>query len=134
VLNRVKPARKPLIVPNPSQLSYDRFMKRCDAVIFDAPALAVLRRHAPDRYGPLVGRIVTKERYAAVFEKGSLLRPAINGALITLAKNGTIARLRQRWLGTDKANLADAPRIDLAINSTKATWAETGAPRPAPAG
>ena len=80
-------------------------MKRRDAVIFDAPALAVPRRQAPDRYGPLVGRIVTKERYAAAFEKGCLLRPAINGALNTLTKDGRIARLRQRWLGTDTANL-----------------------------
>ena len=80
-------------------------MKRCDAVIFDAPALAVLRRQAPDRYGPLVGRIVTNERYGAALEKGSPLLPAINGALSTLAKDGTIARLRQRWLGTDTAKL-----------------------------
>ena len=105
VLNRLKPTRKPLIVPNPSQLSYDLFMKRCDAAIFDAPALAVLRRQAPDRYGPLVGRIVTDERYAAALEKGSPLLPAINRALNTLTKDGAIARLRKRWLGTDTASL-----------------------------
>ncbi len=105
VLNRVKPTRKPLIVPNTSRLSYDLFMKRCDAVIFDAPALAILRRQAPDRYGPLVGRIVTKERYAAALERGSSLLPAINRALITLTKDGTIARLRQRWLGNNTPNL-----------------------------
>jgi polar amino acid transport system substrate-binding protein len=105
VLNRIKPPRKPLIVPNPSQLSYDLFTKRCDAIVADAPALAVLRRQAPDRYGPLVGRIVTNERYAAALEKGSPLRPEVNRALSALEQDGTIARLRKRWLGADTATL-----------------------------
>jgi hypothetical protein len=48
-------------------------------VVFDAPALPGLRRQAPDRYGPLVGRIVTNEKYAAALEKGNPLRAAING-------------------------------------------------------
>ena len=105
LLDRVKPARKPLMVANPSQLSYDLFAKRCDAIVADAPALAVLRRQAPDRYGPLVGRIVTNEKYAAALEKGSALRPQINAALTALTKNGTITRLRKRWLGADTSTL-----------------------------
>jgi polar amino acid transport system substrate-binding protein len=49
VANRIKPAKKPLFARNPSDLSYFLFTKRCDAIVFDAPALAVLRRQAPDR-------------------------------------------------------------------------------------
>ena len=105
VLDRIKPTRKARLLENPSKLSYDLFTKRCDAVVFDAPALAVLQRQAPDRYGPLVGRIVTNEKYAAALEKGSPLRPRLNATLRALTADGTIERLRKRWLGTDTATL-----------------------------
>jgi ABC-type amino acid transport substrate-binding protein len=65
----------------------------------------VLRRQAPDRYGPLVGRIVTREKYAVALEKGSPLRPLVNRALKVVTTNGTLARLRRRWLGVDTARL-----------------------------
>ena len=105
VTSRIKPTRKPLFVANLSVLLYDLFAKRCDAVVLDAPTLAALRREAPDRYGPLVGRIPTRERYAMAFEQGSPLRTPVNAALKAIAKDGTLARLRQRWLGADTAKL-----------------------------
>jgi len=105
ILDRIKPTRKPRLLENPSKLSYELFTKRCDAIVFDAPALAVLSRQAPDRYGPLVGRIVTNERYAIALEKGSALRPRLNAALRALAADGTLERLRKRWLGADTAKL-----------------------------
>ncbi len=105
VLDRIKPTRKPRLLENPSKLSYELFTKRCDAVVFDAPALAVLRRQAPDRYGPLVGRIVTNEKYAIALERGSPLRPRLDSAVRALAADGTLERLRKRWLGTDTASL-----------------------------
>ena len=105
VTNRINPTRKPLFPADLSVLLYDLFAKRCDAVVFDAPTLAVLRREAPDRYGPLVGRIPTRERYAIAFEKGSPLRTRVNAALRAIARDGTLARLRQRWLGADTARL-----------------------------
>ena len=105
VSNRIKPVRKPVFLESPSKLSYDLFAKRCDAVVFDAPALAVLRRQAPDRYGPLVGRIPTRERYAVALEKGSPLRARVDTALRAIAKDGSLARLRQRWLGVDAVKL-----------------------------
>jgi polar amino acid transport system substrate-binding protein len=105
VANRIKPARKPLFVENPSRLSYDLFAKRCDAVVADAPALAVLRRQAPDRYGPLAGRIVTHERYAIALEKGSPLRAQVNAALSAITKEGILVRLRRQWLGADTSKL-----------------------------
>jgi ABC-type amino acid transport substrate-binding protein len=65
----------------------------------------VLRRQAPDRYGPLAGRIVTNEKYAAAFERGSALRPRVNTALASLTKDGSLTRLRKRWLGADTSAL-----------------------------
>jgi polar amino acid transport system substrate-binding protein len=105
ILDRIKPIRKPRLLENPSRLSYDLFTRRCDAVVFDAPALAVLRRQAPERYGPLIGRIVTGERYAIALEKGSPLRPAVNAALAIVINSGALEQLRKRWLGTDTAGL-----------------------------
>jgi len=105
VVRQIKPEKKPLLLLNPSKLSYELFTGRCDAVVFDAPALAVLRRQAPDRYGPLVGRIVTGERYAAAFEQASPLRKRVNAVLTQLTKDGTLERLRKRWLGTDTSAL-----------------------------
>lgn len=93
------------LLENTSKLSYELFTKRCDAIVFDAHALAVLSRQAPDRYGPLAGRIVTDEKYAIALEKGSPLRPRLNTALRALAADGTLERLRKRWLGTDTATL-----------------------------
>jgi polar amino acid transport system substrate-binding protein len=105
VVGTVKPRRKPLLAENTSRLSFELFRKRCDAIVFDAPALAVLRRQAPDRYGPLAGRIVTRERYAAAFEEGSPLRARVDTALAALARDGTLRQLRARWLGADTAAL-----------------------------
>jgi polar amino acid transport system substrate-binding protein len=104
ILDRIKPTRAPRLVQDPSRLSYDLFTQRCDAIVFDAPALAVLRRQAPDRYGAH-GRIVTNERYAIALEKGSPLRPRINAALAGVIGSGVLERLRRRWLGTDTATL-----------------------------
>ena len=94
-----------MVARNPSDLSYYLFTKRCDAIVFDAPTLAVLRRQAPDRYGPLAGRVVTNEKYAAAFEKGSALRTRVNAVLAGLAKDGSLDRLRKRWLGADTSAL-----------------------------
>ena len=80
-----------MLLNDPSDLSYALFTKRCDAIVADAPALAVLRRQAPDRYGALVGRIVTREKYAIAFEKGSQLRPRIDAVLRQLRTDGTLA-------------------------------------------
>jgi ABC-type amino acid transport substrate-binding protein len=105
VASTIKPVKKPVVARNPSDLSYYLFTKRCDAIVFDAPTLAVLRRQAPDRYGPLAGRVVTNEKYAAAFEKGGVLRMRVNAVLGELAKDGSLDRLRKRWLGADTSAL-----------------------------
>ena len=105
LVKTIKPRRKPLLLSDPSSLSYALFTRRCDAIVADAPTLAVLRRQAPDRYGPLVGRIVTREKYAIALEKGSALRPLVDRALRGVIKDGTLESLRRRWLGVDTAKL-----------------------------
>jgi polar amino acid transport system substrate-binding protein len=105
LVRTIRPRRKPLLLRDQSDLSYALFTKRCDAIVSDAPALAVLRRQAPDRYGPLVGRIVTHEKYAIALEKGSALRPRIDTALRRVIASGALAQLRRRWLGVDTARL-----------------------------
>ena len=41
--------------PNPSQLTYDLYNDRCDAIVFDAAVLGAARAAAPERYGPFAG-------------------------------------------------------------------------------
>ena len=96
---------------NPSQLTYDLYNDRCDAIVFDAPVLGAARAAAPERYGPFAGRIVTSERYGIAFPKGSPLRASVNAALAALTRDGTIARLQKRWL-TDRRR--EAPRAAVA--------------------
>ena len=105
IVQRIKPTKKPRLVSNPSQLTYDLYNDRCDAVVFDAAVLGAARTAAPDRYGPFAGRIVTREQYGIAFPKGSALRASVNAALRTLTRNGTLARLQKRWLSVDVAKL-----------------------------
>ena len=105
LVQRIKPRRKPLLLRDQSDLTYALFTQRCDAIVADAPMLAVLRRQAPDRYGPLAGRIVTNEKWAIAVEKGSSLGPQVDAALRRVLAGGALAQLRRRWLGVDTAKL-----------------------------
>jgi polar amino acid transport system substrate-binding protein len=105
VMRRIKPRRKPLLLGDQSDLSYALFTKRCDAIVADAPTLAVQQRQATDRYGPLVGRIATREKYAIAFEKGSALRSQVDAVLRAAIRDRTVEQLRRRWLGVDTAKL-----------------------------
>ena len=105
IVERIKPTKKPRLVANPSQLTYDLYNDRCDAIVFDTAALGAARAAAPERYGPFAGRIDTRESYGAAFPKGSLLRPSVNAALSALIRDGTVARLQKRWLSADVAKL-----------------------------
>ncbi len=105
ILDRIKPQKKPRLANDPSQLMYDLYNDRCDAVVYDADILGAARAAAPERYGPFAGRIVTRERYGIAFPKGSPLRASVNAALRTLTRDGTLARLQKRWLSTDVSKL-----------------------------
>jgi polar amino acid transport system substrate-binding protein len=109
IVERIRPSRKPRLATDPSQLMQLLFRGRCDAAVYDAPVLGVARAEAPDRFGPLAGRIVTGERYAAVLENGSRLAGPLNRALRALLQDGTVARLQKRWLTADVSKLRVLP-------------------------
>jgi polar amino acid transport system substrate-binding protein len=57
------------------------------------------------RYGALAGVLRTDERYGVVLQKGSPLTGRVNAAVSALVANGTLTRLRRRWLLTDLGRL-----------------------------
>jgi len=71
----------------------------CDAFVFDLPALLVAKRTATGRYGSVAGRVGPTERYGVVLPKGSPLRPALNKAITSLKRDGTMARIAARNFG-----------------------------------
>jgi len=105
IVRQIKPTRKPRLVNTPSQLLYDLYAKRCDAVVYDAPVLGAERAAAPERYGPFAGLIATREHYAVALPKSSALRGPVNTALRALQQDGTLARLQKRWLSVDMSKL-----------------------------
>ena len=51
ILDRIKPQKKPRLATDPSQLMYDLYNDRCDAVVYDADILGAERAAAPDGTG-----------------------------------------------------------------------------------
>lgn len=66
----------------------------CDAFVFDLPSLIAARQETPNRFGALAGRVGTTEHYGAVFPKGSTLRPAVDKAIRSLLRDGTVRRIQ----------------------------------------
>jgi ABC-type amino acid transport substrate-binding protein len=58
-----------------------------------------------DRFGAIAGRIDTNVSYAIALERGSWLTAVIDRALRQLRADGTLARLRNSWLGGDPLRL-----------------------------
>jgi polar amino acid transport system substrate-binding protein len=105
VTSLVKPEQKVLLFDKQEGLLDALYQRRCQAVVDDAPLLAVLRKDAPGRYGPLAGTLGTAESYGVVLPKGSALVPDVDRALAALAADGSLARLQKRWLGADVSKL-----------------------------
>ena len=80
----------------------------CDAFVFDLPSLVAAKQAAPARYGALAGRVGSTEHYGVVLRKGSPLRPAVNRAIASLRRDGTIRRIGARNFG---AALTSTPVI-----------------------
>ena len=98
VARRVKPKTKAKGYPDVTSLVQGLSTGRCDAVVYDAPTLAVLRSEVPLRVGPMAGVIPTAENYGGVTTKGSPLTPVINTALNGLIQDGTVGALSTKWL------------------------------------
>jgi polar amino acid transport system substrate-binding protein len=105
IVTTIKPTKKPQLARTPTALFDLLRSGRCDAAVYDSPILGAEQQAAPDRYGPIAGRIPTGERYGIVVEKGSRLLGPLNRAVATLVTDGTVARLSERWLTTDPAKL-----------------------------
>jgi polar amino acid transport system substrate-binding protein len=101
----IAPTKPVLLVGNVSTLMLDLQTGRCDAVVYDAPALGTLKARAPLRYGPFAGVVETGEQYGIALPRGSALLGPVNRALRALAADGTIARLQRKWLTTDVESL-----------------------------
>jgi polar amino acid transport system substrate-binding protein len=101
----IAPTRPVRLVANVPTLMLDLQTGLCDAVVYDAPALGTLRARAPQRYGPFVGVIPTREDYGIALPRGSALTPQVNRALRSLLADGTVARLARKWLTVDPDRL-----------------------------
>jgi polar amino acid transport system substrate-binding protein len=98
VTGRIQPTERPRFVGSVALLMLDLQTGRCDAVVYDAPALGTLKARAPLRFGPFAGVIRTGEQYAIALPRGSRLTPGVNAALRTLIADGTVAGLQRKWL------------------------------------
>ena len=105
VARRVKPATPAKGYADVTSLIQGLSTGRCDAVVYDAPSLAVLRSEVPLRVGPMAGVIPTAESYGGVTADGSTLTPALNVALKGLLNDGTVGALTTKWLSIDVTSL-----------------------------
>lgn len=97
----VRPATAPQLTGNAERMFGLLQSGRCDAAVYDAPVLGAEVADAPDRYGPLVGRVPTAERYGVVFPEGSVLRARVDPVVKRLVADGTLRRLSRVWISTD---------------------------------
>jgi len=101
----VKPT-KPVLNPSQTSVMFQQLKSnQCDAVVYDIPIIGSQAASEPGKYGPIVGRIVTNEKYGIAFEKGSKLRPFVNTALKALLKDGSVGKMQKKWLSADFAKL-----------------------------
>ena len=96
-----------LLVGNVPTLMLDLQTGRCEAVVYDAPALGTLKARAPLRYGPFVGVVKTGEQYGIAIPKGGTLVAPVNKALASLLADGTVDRLARKWLTVDPTDLRE---------------------------
>jgi polar amino acid transport system substrate-binding protein len=80
----------------------------CDAFVFDLPALIVAKRTSPSKYGAIAGRVGSTEYYGGLLPKGSPLLRAVNEAIASLKRDGTMQKIAARNFGP---GLASAPVI-----------------------
>lgn len=75
---------------------------RYDAVVYDAPVLAY--RINTDLSGQVVlsGDVFAPDPYGIALNTGSDLREQINAELLSMARDGTLQDLNQKWLGVDR--------------------------------
>jgi polar amino acid transport system substrate-binding protein len=96
----IAPTKPVRLVGNVEGLMLDLQTGRCEAVVYDGPALGTLKDRAERRYGPFVGVIRTGEKYGIALPRGGALRAQVDRALAGLIADGTVERLQRKWLTT----------------------------------
>ena len=105
VQTRLRPVKKPLIYQTTTAAFTAVQIGRCDALVLDVPIVALQKKSKPAAYGAVAGQIVTHEQYGAVMAKGSKLTPDVSAAIRALTKDGTIAKLQQKWFAIDVSKI-----------------------------
>ena len=105
VASRVRPAVRALLAAGVTDLQRWVRTGRCDAAVLEAPVLGALAARAPDRFGPVAGRIETGVAYSVALPRGSRLVADVERALRNLGATGVTARLAREWFGLDPARL-----------------------------
>jgi polar amino acid transport system substrate-binding protein len=105
IQNQLKPDKKPLVYPTTTALYQSAQLNRCQAVILDVPLVSLEAKSKPGAFGPVAGQIVTHEQYGAVLQKGSQLTPVISNIIKQFNKDGTIAKLQQKWFNINFAKV-----------------------------
>jgi polar amino acid transport system substrate-binding protein len=99
IQHTIRPTKRALVYSASSTAAFDAVEAgKCDALILDVPIVAAQSKKKPRAYGGVVGQIVTREKYGAVMDRGSKLKPFVDRAIRALRANGTISRLTKRWL------------------------------------
>jgi len=97
IQHKLHPAKAPLIYQTTAAAFTAVETGRCDALVLDTPIVASQKKTRPNAYGPVAGQIVTNEKYGAVLEKGSPLKPQLDAAINALVKSGTVGKLQRKW-------------------------------------
>jgi polar amino acid transport system substrate-binding protein len=101
----IAPTKPVLLIGNVPTLMLDLQTGKCEAVVYDAPALGTLKERAPLRYGPFLGVIKTGEKYGIAVPPGSSMLRPLDNALAGLIADGTVAGLERKWLSASLAKL-----------------------------
>ena len=109
VRTTLRPTLAPRSFPSPVDALRALSDGFCQAMIADLEILVAAKRDQPELYGPIAGQLAAGERYGAVFEQGSKLRPRVSSTLRSLVRAGVIDRLANRWfgIGWDRAPLIE---------------------------
>lgn len=97
IKTKLRPTKPPLVYQTLAAAFQAVAIGKCEAIIMDVPISASEKRTHPAKYGPLVGQIVTNEKYGALLEQGNPFKATLNAQIKALTADGTLARLQKKW-------------------------------------
>ncbi|MFF2216279.1 ABC transporter substrate-binding protein [Streptomyces antibioticus] len=104
----VKPTAQPAVYAKNDQAKSALKNGQVDAIVVDLPtAFYITAAEVTDAriVGQFENRGGTPEQFGLVLDKGSALTPCVTAAVDALRKDGTLAKIEQRWL----SDAVDAP-------------------------